>query len=245
MQLGSPEEPKLRRRDGGHAGRRILVVSPHLDDAVFGCGDAILASPGATVVTVFAGGPEIWDLPTSWDEASGFGPGENAVARRRNEDSEALQQLGARPVWLPFWDRQYGNPPPAEEIQARLAQALRENAPHAVYIPLGLWHSDHRLTHEAASALLPSFPTTEWWAYEDAIYRRFADSGLDARQDWMRQRGLGLTRVASGQPASEAKRRGIACYRSQLRALATPGRPGWSDALEPEVYWALRSNPAP
>jgi LmbE family N-acetylglucosaminyl deacetylase len=253
MLLEGTGEPILRWRGSDRVGRlpalegrRILVVSPHLDDAVFGCGDAITANPGATVVTVFAGGPVDWGRPTAWDAASGFGPGDDAVARRREEDREALRQLAALPVWLPFWDSQYQNPPAAaEEIEAELAEVIRQAVPHAVYIPLGLGHGDHRQAHEAAAALIPAFPKIEWWAYEEAIYRRFVDSGRGARQDWLRQRGLEPTWIAPGRPASEAKRRSIACYRSQLRALASPGRPGWGDVLEPELYWALRPTVAP
>ena len=36
---------------------RVVVVSPHLDDAVLGCGRFLAVHPGATVVTVFAGNP--------------------------------------------------------------------------------------------------------------------------------------------------------------------------------------------
>ena len=34
---------------------RVVIVSPHLDDAVLGCGNFMAAHPGAVVVTVFAG----------------------------------------------------------------------------------------------------------------------------------------------------------------------------------------------
>lgn len=36
---------------------RLLVVSPHLDDAVLSCGCWLASRPGAAVVTVFAGRP--------------------------------------------------------------------------------------------------------------------------------------------------------------------------------------------
>ena len=36
----------------------VVVLSPHLDDAVLGCGRLLSAHPGATVVTVYAGAPE-------------------------------------------------------------------------------------------------------------------------------------------------------------------------------------------
>ena len=37
--------------------RRLVVVSPHFDDAVLGCGQLLSAHAGATVVTVL-GGPQ-------------------------------------------------------------------------------------------------------------------------------------------------------------------------------------------
>jgi len=36
----------------------VLVVSPHCDDAVFSCGDFLVAHPRASVVTIFAGRPQ-------------------------------------------------------------------------------------------------------------------------------------------------------------------------------------------
>ena len=215
----------------------LVVVSPHLDDGVFGCADLIRAHPGATVVTVFAGGPAVWGEPTDWDAASGFTAGEDAVARRREEDRRALAELEAHPVWLPFWDSQYGASPGADEIGAALGEVLAELAPDTVAIPLGLWHSDHRLTHEAAAPLISRHPRFEWLAYEDAIYRRFPESGLAERPGWLRDRGIAAIPLPTGIPASDAKQRSIACYSSQLRALASG--PGWEDALEPERHWAL------
>jgi hypothetical protein len=44
---------------------RLLVVSPHLDDAVFGCGELIASRPGATVARLFAGPPASYGEPTS------------------------------------------------------------------------------------------------------------------------------------------------------------------------------------
>ena len=37
-------------------GTDLLVISPHLDDAVLSAGGRVAAGPGAVVVTVFAGG---------------------------------------------------------------------------------------------------------------------------------------------------------------------------------------------
>jgi hypothetical protein len=42
--------------------------------------------------------------------------------------------------------------------------------------------------------------------------------------------------------AAHRKRDAVACYRSQIRALAT--RRGHADAFEPERYWRVRSGRA-
>jgi len=216
----------------------LLVVSPHLDDAVFGCGDLIARNEGAVVATVFAAGPAGWTNVTEWDRAAGFESGQEAVAARREEDSCALGVLGAKAVWLPFWDGQYGRSAHPSEIAVDLGHLIRDIRPRTVCIPFGLWHSDHCLVFEACRMLIPNFPDVVWMAYEDAIYRRLGDSGLERRRAELAARGQ-LTEICGNGPASTRKREAIACYRSQLAALSAPGRPGWMDALEPECIWRL------
>jgi LmbE family N-acetylglucosaminyl deacetylase len=82
---------------------RTVIVSPHLDDAVFGCGSLIAAHPGATVVTVFAGVPPHGAAASDWDHRRcGFASATRAVTRRREEDRVALSLLEARPAWRDF-----------------------------------------------------------------------------------------------------------------------------------------------
>ena len=100
----------------------ILAISPHLDDAVFSCGELLASAPGAKVVTVFAGGPPAGASMTSWDADCGFRADDDVIAARRGEDARALEMLGASPVWLPFWDDQYARAP-------ALADTLRPRAP--------------------------------------------------------------------------------------------------------------------
>src|SRR5256885_6374496 len=87
---------------------RLVVVSPHFDDAVLGCGQLLSAHPGATVVTVLAGRPESYPAEvTQWDAGGGFEPGDDVVAARREEDRNALAVFDATSVWLEFSDHQY------------------------------------------------------------------------------------------------------------------------------------------
>ena len=100
----------------------MLVISPHLDDAVFGCGRLIAAHPGSVVVTVFAGVPRDPERLTEWDAACGFRSAAEAVATRRREDQAALALLDATPRWLDFCDSQYDETPALSELAAALGQ---------------------------------------------------------------------------------------------------------------------------
>src|SRR5579885_725257 len=154
------------------SGGRLVVVSPHLDDAALGCGELLARHPGAVVITVFAGRPAQYATLTGWDAAAGFGLGDDVVAARRAEDAAALAILGARPVWLDFLDAQYAPSPDAAAIADALARAIHEVRGRRVCMPLGLFHSDHRLTTRACLAAMRRVHGVVWLAYADALYRR-------------------------------------------------------------------------
>ncbi|MGE5469785.1 MAG: PIG-L deacetylase family protein [Bacteroidota bacterium] len=220
-----------------------IFISPHLDDAVLACGRLIATWSGALVVTVFAGSAPAGALPTEWDSASGFRPGDDAVARRREEDGAALALLGATSCWLNLLDRQYGPEPALDVVVAQLQRVLARHRADAVFFPLGLFHSDHQLTRRACLALYPAFAHCPWFAYEDALYRTLPACRDDALAE-IRQTGLDLAAVRFAEAADAAmrKRLAVACYQSQLRALATPGRLGESGLAGAEAYWQI--NPA-
>jgi len=103
------------------------------------------------VVTVFAGRPPA-NLPLpEWDQAAGFQPGDDVMSIRRAEDLEALTLLQAKPLWLDFCDNQYGCSPSVMEVVSALQEVVRRVPHDAIFLPLGLFHSDHQLTHEAGA----------------------------------------------------------------------------------------------
>lgn len=222
----------------------LLILSPHLDDAVFACGRLLAAVPGATVATVFAGRPPPAQPLTEWDRAAGFSAGDDVIAARREEDRRALAQLAARPLWLEWRDAQYGPTPCREPLSRGLETLLAEQPAAAVVLPLGLFHSDHRLVADATLSLCAQLPARRWYVYAEALYRRIAGL-VGQRLRELREAGFALHPVRFAEPAgaADAKRAAIACYRSQLRALATPGRPGHADADAGEDYWQLAAAP--
>jgi LmbE family N-acetylglucosaminyl deacetylase len=222
--------------------RRLLLVSPHLDDAVLSCGALMASAESACVLTVFAGTPPPDLALTDWDRACGFADGVQAMRQRRAEDRAALQQLGAAPQWLDFLDAQYGATPEPEEIALALRAAIDRLQPEAVLIPLGLYHSDHVLVH------LASLQTRQlidggarglaWIAYEDVPYRR--------RRGWLQTRiaqlhaqhvcATPLAALAPQAAADTRKSAALGCYASQVRAL---GADDMQDAARPESYWQI------
>jgi LmbE family N-acetylglucosaminyl deacetylase len=228
---------------------RSVVISPHLDDAVLGCGGLLAAHPGATVITVYAGAPASYpDPPTRWDALAGFAAGDDVLARRREEDAAALRELGAAPVWLDFVEHQYLDRPDwigADRTVDRLVDAIAAAAPTAVFMPFGLANPDHTATHDAARAARERLPEPAWFCYQDMGYQHIP--GLLAwRVAQLFRASIWPTPVAPRvDPGGLRKQTALARYASQLRALEADWRLGPKLAAPaPEQFWRLDPPPA-
>lgn len=217
--------------------RTLAVISPHLDDAVFGCGALLATLAPALVVTVFAGIPRTVTRAPSWDRQCGFRSAQAAVRARRREDRAALAALRCEPVWQDFLDSQYRLTPSVDVIAHALRRELESRAPDVIAMPLGLFHSDHRLVHAACLAIAHRLPRPRWIAYEDALYRRqpglVQDRLADLRGARVRATPLALPHRRD---AGARKARAVQCYASQARALDARAL---ADTAAPERYWAL------
>jgi LmbE family N-acetylglucosaminyl deacetylase len=228
---------------------RIVIVSPHLDDAVLGCSYLMARHPGATVVTVFAGRPEEYPDPMErWDAVCGFVPGDEVHVARRAEDETALRVLDAEPVWLDFVEHSYLERerwvrPPA--IVDGLAGAVERLDPTAVFAPFGLANPDHDCTHDAAMLVRDRLDAgISWFCYEDTGYKHIP--GLLAwRISKLFRAGLWPTPAAVPVTVDhERKMRAVRSYPSQLLALEAD----WQISVKlaapaPEQYWRLAPPP--
>jgi len=228
---------------------RIVVVSPHFDDAVLGAAHLLGTYAGSTVITTLGGRPPSYPAePTDWDACGGFVAGDDVVAMRRQEDSAALSTLAATPVWLEFADHQYlakEDRPQAPEVAPELAAAVRAAAPTAVFLPMGLANPDHVLTHDAGllvRAEMGGGPV--WFAYEDHGYKHIPGI-LAWRVTKLFRSGLWPTpAVVPIAPDMARKRAAIACYRSQVAPLERDHVLSERlDANVPEQYWRLDPPP--
>ena len=120
------------------SGNRVLVLAPHPDDEVFGCGGALadLVERGARV-----------DVVLVTDGAAGArneGERGQIASQRLKESRRALEALGGGTVHegaIP--DRGAGDR--LAEIEALIARSLVEAAPDLVFVPSPVeTHPDHR-----------------------------------------------------------------------------------------------------
>ena len=230
---------------------RVVIVSPHLDDAVLGCARFMSAHPGCTVVTVFAGNPPQYPEPMrTWDVQCGFHPGDDVMEARRKEDHAALAMLDASPVHLDFVEYTYnpGDVPAAPDaIAPTLASTLCELAPTLVIAPFGLANPDHDVTHRACMLTRDADELGDqvsWWCYEDTGYKHIPGM-LAWRVSKLFRRNLWPTPVCPPvDTGDDRKLAAVQCYPSQLLALEDDWQIGAKLASPaPEQYWRLEPPP--
>jgi LmbE family N-acetylglucosaminyl deacetylase len=174
--------------------RSVLVLAPHPDDEVFGCGGcaALYARAGAAVQ------PHI--LTDGGGHLSGA-QRDAAVALRRAESDRAAQVLGtAAPTFGSWHDRQLAA---AENLSAHLGELIRSTAADVVFAP-SPWevHPDHRAAAWAALNAVNALHLAQGTAPVLAFY----EVGAPLRPNHL----VDISDVA------EAKRQAMATFESQL-----------------------------
>lgn len=206
----------------------MIVISPHLDDAVLSCGQLLAAHPRSTVITVFAGVPPVHLPLTDFDKACGFDSGAQAVSARREEDRRACAVLDATPIWLDLLDAQYreGAEPRSDPVTRLLHGVLDElDLDETLVIPLGIVHPDHLYVARAAR-LVGERSLGQVLTYEELPGRVLWPEATELLRTYQTR----SEQVAGPMYLKEAA---IACYRSQTWALDRHA------CLVPERYWEV------
>ena len=114
-----------------------------------------------------------------------------------------------------------------------MREVLLETKPSVLLYPMGLFHADHRLTHDASATASRGLGIECVRLYEDVPYRGMPGV-LQARLAEWAVAGLQATPAAE-QPDGgiEAKAQALSLYASQTRAFGG----GWPDAGLPERHW--------
>jgi LmbE family N-acetylglucosaminyl deacetylase len=222
--------------------RPVVVVSPHLDDAVLSCGALIAQLDRPVVLTVFAGSPASWTEHREWDhDWCGFEHGVDVVAARIREDDAALAILGAVGVRLAFLDEQYREPGASmseADLGASIAASVEEVGGESILMPLGLGHIDHRLTSAGCRDAARRRPDLHWFAYQDLPYGYEPELfGADVVRDALAVLSpMAPAEVQLGSGGGvEAKDDALNRYPSQMRGLGARR----AVALGPERFWRL------
>ncbi|MDX6621409.1 MAG: hypothetical protein QOK36_3795 [Gaiellales bacterium] len=190
---------------------RVVVLSPHLDDAALSLGASIdhAARCGlhVEILTVFAGDTTSLRGAGRWDRRSGFRREGEAASARRREDAEACRALGADAVWLDFGDEQYAQ----ERRPGALLAAICEH------------------TRGADLLFAPGFPLEHGDHGDVARILAGSDLGAAARAEYAEQPyayrsrrtpvGDGWRSLAVPEPSILAKQDACRAYRSQLPLL--------------------------
>jgi len=210
---------------------RVVVVSPHLDDAVLSLGATIsqAARSGAAVevLTVFAGEPASQAPASPWARRAGFRTEGEEVRARRGEDAAACALLGARQRWLAFGDAPYDRRGGEEEIFSAVAEACA--GADVVVIPgFPLEHEDHAWL--SPLLLGNGLPGRRLGLYAEQPYA-YRSGRPPAVPDCLRpfvSQGATWTRLPACPVDWVRKWRGVRCYRSQLPLLGLTRRAGAS-----------------
>jgi LmbE family N-acetylglucosaminyl deacetylase len=239
-----PDDPSSASSALPGDGQAVGVVSPHLDDAALSCGGLLSSRPGSYVLTVFAAGPELVDPLPEWDLMSGlFRPGDDVMGLRAVEDDEAMATVGAHPQRLGFWDEQYRAGPPvrhgrvrrwavrrrqsriddpavAAGVEAKLAELIEQVPVRTWFIPLGLWHGDHKKTAAACLNLAARLTDRTWVVYEELPYRLEVPDQVEHGRHHLRAKGFAPQEVVlDGGAGRDQKRAMVNAYRSQLPCM--------------------------
>jgi LmbE family N-acetylglucosaminyl deacetylase len=204
---------------------RVVVVSPHFDDAIMSLGSSIsyAAQRGTKieVLTVFA------DIPTSeapaslWDRQCGFSTEGEAARARRDEDRQACSTVGAESRWLNFGCESYDRRGSEDDIWSAVTSAIG-NANSVIIPGFPLAHADHLCLSKLLLRNRPEGQRVGLYVEQPyAFYLKKKARSLAVAPSLtpMIQDPLEWTRMGAAQTHRRAKLEAVRCYRSQLRPL--------------------------
>jgi len=152
---------------------RTLVVAPHPDDEVIGCGGSIVKWTQAGVEVHVLLVTQVWE--PKWSEAE--------LAKRFAEAHDAAECMGLHPdgqLWTARFPTTQLNITPAWLLAESLSDRVADIQPDTLIIPaLGDVNRDHEEVHKAclvASRPHPGCPVKRVWAYETTCTAAFATS---------------------------------------------------------------------
>ena len=203
-------------------GERVVVLSPHLDDAVLSLGSWIASATDRNaivrVVTVMAGDP-LGDQPASaWDLRCGFNSQAEATVARRGEDARACEIVGAEPVWLSFTNGVYGLPDVGAVWSSLMPHLDWADTVLAPGCPLR--HPDHQWLATILFERSPIPPNLGFYLEQPYAARQRLNEFRLPSAGAQLEGGFVPSVVPYGRDHAAIKRRAAHSYASQLKPLS-------------------------
>lgn len=198
----------------------VLLLAPHMDDEVLGCGGALAAYSDkrrVRVVFVADGGGSRAMRVTPWPA----GVAGEIRAVRKAESVRALGILGIHEDQIEFWDYPDGEIGARRvEIEDRLRCRIEQDKPDCVLAPFRYdRHPDHvalgRLARVAVQHSGCQIRFLEYFIYWQWQLIPGCDIRRQLRSDWLR--------AVDTRAVAETKRRALECFLSQ-RTVYYPGQ---------------------
>ncbi len=233
----------------------LVIVSPHLDDAILSC--FRFANQSALVVNVFDALPLRYAARTPWDDATGSTSPRQRMVERKAEDRQAMQQT----LWTSRGLGLYRPNATAEQILVSVNGIIQDmnsgNGKAKMLIPAGIGgHPGHVLVRDSLLSLAGAcdlslyadIPYAVGFAYADLVVK----GAVCVQKPWL----AALDQVASSRyeigpiqahilstEVALRKKAAVALYQTQVAQLDTEHAGAASDAqrLAIEVTWPVRS----
>lgn len=188
--------------------KNVLVIAPHPDDEVLGCGATIkkTANEGNAVFVLVAsrGSQRLYD--------------QTKVEAVRQEALEAHALLGVTKTFFLDFPAPELDTVPLADISREIAKILSENKINTLYLPhRGDIHNDHRMVFNAglvAARPVGAYTVTEIYAYETLSETEWAAPFADD--------AFIPTCFVDVENSLQAKLEAMKCFKSQLKAFPNP-----------------------
>ena len=215
---------------------RIVVLSPHLDDAVVSAWHVLTSGHPVLVVDFFTAIPPEGLPLTMADRLAGFSSSAELVRARHAEDRHVLSRLECPSIMLDFTEDQYRTHPISlDQLRQRFVAQVPSAASVCAPAAIGA-HPDHRLIRDLALQLaqeawsvelyadLPYAVQYGWPEWMTGVHpgpHLFVEAWWDEALREITARGHRLTREVHdlGEAGSDAKLDAMTRYATQFQQL--------------------------
>jgi N-acetylglucosamine malate deacetylase 1 len=188
--------------------RTVLVVAPHPDDEVLGCGGAIARHTAA--------GDQVYVLVVSRGAIDIYG--EDSEDEVRQEAKTAHGLLGVKQTFFLDFPAPKLDSVPGYQMAGAIAQVIQAVQPEIVYLPhRGDIHADHRVVHLAT--LVAARPINQCSVQKLLCYETLSET------EWsqpMADAAFIPNVFVDISDYLDLKRQAMACYQSELQVAPHP-----------------------